>query len=344
MVNNSLFTRIKKRDCMKKVGLFFGGLSNEAGVSITSAKNIANNFDYQKYKLILVFWDKRDSRFYIVESFEKLKDNSRIRITIEELGKKIDVALLMTHGRYGEDGILQSILESQKIKYSGCRVLSSAVCMDKAMFKGLLIGTNIKQVRYQVLDYKQNIKIELEHKLREIRKDFSLPIYVKPANSGSSIGITKIDNFKQLKVGINEALKYDTKVVVEEGLVSAREIEVAILGNDKLIVSSPGELKLVKDFYNYDDKYKRGQTQSIIPAKLSNKKMKEIQTLAKKAYHLYNCQGFARVDFFLHNNKVYLNEINTLPGFTDISMYPMLMVKKGIKYKELINRIINLAY
>ncbi len=329
---------------MKKVGLFFGGLSNEAEVSIMSAKNIVKSFDYKKYKLVLIYWHKQDGYFYRVKNINNLKVVKKDRIQIENFSKIFDVALLMTHGRYGEDGVLQAMLEGQGIKYCGCRVLSSAVCMDKGVFKDLLISKNIRQTKYSVLDYKKFSEREIQAEKSRVRKNFKLPLYVKPANSGSSVGISKVEKYKDLDSGIKLALKHDSKIVIEEGFINAREIEVAVLGNNKLRISKPGELKLVKDFYNYDDKYKLGQAQSIIPAKLTPAQVKEIHKIAKEAYQLCNCQGFARIDFFVHRNKIYLNEINTLPGFTDISMYPMLMMSTGMSYKELINAIIKLGY
>lgn len=327
---------------MKTIGLFFGGPSNEHEVSISSAKNIVANFPNKKYKLLLVFWDKR-GKFYIVKDINDLRKN-RQAIVLEKLKEKIDIALLMTHGKNGEDGVLQSLLESQKIKYCGCRPLSSALCMDKGLFKQFLEGQGIKQVKFVVLDYNLHTDRELSAIKDSIWKNFKLPIYVKPANSGSSVGITKVVKFSQLPEALTEALKHDNKIIVEEGLLNPREIEVAVLGNKELKISSPGELHLAKDFYSYDDKYKLGQTTLQIPAKLSVKQTKEITILAERVYKLCLCSGFARIDFFVSENKVYLNEINTLPGFTNISMYPMLMMNTGLTYQDLIIAIIELGY
>ncbi len=329
---------------MKTIALFFGGLGNEAEVSVMSAKNVIKNFDYRRYKLALVYWRKADGRFYLVKDINKLAAGYRKPLAVESFHRLFDVALLMTHGRYGEDGVLQAIMESQKLKYCGCHVLSSALCMDKAALKVLVQTATIPQVRYEVLDLKsQSLKEAAAVKLR-IRRSLPLPWYVKPANSGSSVGITKVDKPNLLDRAIKEALKHDTKIVVEEGLVNPREIEVAVLGNEKLIVSRPGELRLAKDFYDYDDKYKLGEAKAVIPAKLGSNQIKTIRQMAEEAYRLAGCQGFARVDFFLARGRIYLNEINTLPGFTDISMYPMLMMDRGLSYREVLNRIIELAY
>ncbi|HPL92686.1 MAG TPA: D-alanine--D-alanine ligase family protein [bacterium] len=327
---------------MQTIGLFFGGPSNEHEVSISSAKNIVANFPDKKYKLLLVFWDKQ-GKFYLVKNIDDLRKN-RQAIVEEKLKEKIDIALLMTHGKNGEDGGLQSLLESQKIKYCGCRPLSSALCMDKGLFKQFLAGQGIKQVKFSVLDYNLHTDRELSAIKDSIRKTFKLPIYVKPANSGSSVGITKVVKFSQLPEALTEALKHDNKIVVEEGLLNPREIEVAVLGNKELKISSPGELQLAKDFYSYDDKYNLGQATVQIPAKLSLKQKNEIAKLAERVYKLCLCSGFARIDFFISDNQVYLNEINTLPGFTNISMYPMLMMNTGMTYQDLIIAILQLAY
>ncbi|MCX6792808.1 MAG: D-alanine--D-alanine ligase [Candidatus Falkowbacteria bacterium] len=327
---------------MKTVALFFGGPSNEHQISIKSAKNIVNNFPYEKYKLVLIYWDKQGV-FYIVKNVNKLKEFRR-KIQLENFAKIFDLAFLITHGRFGEDGVLQSLLESQKIKYCGCRALSSALCMDKALFKTFLEKRNINQVKFSVLDYSLDSKKDINIKVSKLKNNFKLPVYVKSANSGSSVGITKLNAFSKLNLALKEALKYDNKVIIEEGLVGPREIEVGVLGNKDLLISEPGELQLAKDFYSYDDKYKLGQAKIIIPAKITKNQAKTIKSLAAQVYKLCGCSGFARVDFFVYKNKVFLNEINSLPGFADISMYPVSMMNCGLSYKELLTKIIELAY
>jgi len=329
---------------MKTIGLIFGGLSNEHEVSIISAGKVAANFDYKKYKLALVYWHKQDGCFYRVKDINKLRPAANKKIKLEDFSRIFDIALLMTHGKYGEDGVLQSLLESQKIKYCGCRVLSSALCMDKALFKTVMAANSIRQVRYISVDYKLNSPAEINGSLAQVRRNFKFPLYIKPANSGSSVGITRVTKTSGLSPAIKLALKHDSKIVIEEGLVNPKEIEIAILGNQELLVSKPGELRLTKDFYDYDDKYKNGEAQMVIPADIGAAKIKQVRTMAAKIYRLAGCQGFARVDFFLSHDLLYINEINTLPGFTDISMFPMLMMNAGLSYKEIINRIISLAY
>lgn len=326
---------------MKKVGLLFGGIGNEAEVSIISAKNVAANFDVKKYELVLIYWHK-DGHFYHVSDFSlKLKPSQLIRE--ERLADLIDIALPMTHGRYGEDGILQSMFEKNKIKYCGCRVLSSALCMDKAVCKLFLSGHNVPQTKFQSINLRDFSKAELEGIFKLVKKELKFPLFVKPSNSGSSVGVIKVADYSQLAKAIKEANRHDHKIVIEEGLISPREIEVAVLGNGKLTVSRPGELILSKDFYDFDDKYKNNQTGMEIPAKLPAKVEREIINLAKKVYKLCDCRGLARIDFFYKAGKVYLNEVNTLPGFTQFSMYPMLMMKTGLSYKQLLNEIIKFA-
>ncbi len=311
---------------MQVVGLIFGGIGNEREVSSLSAQNIIKNLDYKKYKLQLVYWHS-NGNFYLQNKKIKLKELSRI----------IDVAFLVTHGKYGEDGYLQNKLEKVNIKYCGSNVSSSKLCMDKGKFKQFMTKHKILQVKYKILN--KNSKIDLT----QLKKKMELPVFVKPANSGSSIGISKVNEWSQFKKAVKLAFKHDDKVIVEQGLVNPREIEVAVLGNKKLIVSVPGELGLNNEFYSYNDKYVCSKTKYIIPAKIPEKINKKIKSLTKKIYSKCGCTGFARVDFFLHNNKIYINEINTLPGFTEISMYPMLMQKTGISYKQLITKIIELV-
>lgn len=336
---------------LKKVALFFGGISNEASVSIMSASNIIDNFDNKKYKLILIYWHK-DGKFYLLQNIDDLsaplrdkkkKNYLKNQVYIDNFKKYFDIAFLITHGKYGEDGVLQSILESQKIKYTGCKVLSSALCMDKSLFKDYLKNNRINQVKYINIDYNKNSEIEIKNLKNKIKKEFKLPIYIKPSNSGSSVGISRVDNFNKFDLAISLALKHDNKIIIEEGVTNYQEIEIAVMGNKDLIVSAPGELKLLKDFYDYEDKYKLGKTEIVIPAKLDRKSTNQVKGLAEKVYKLCDCSGFVRIDFFVKNKKIYVNEINTLPGFTNISMFPRLIMNSGFTYRQMLNKIIELA-
>lgn len=327
---------------MKKVGLFFGGIGNEAEVSVVSAQNVAANFDHGKYQLVLIYWHK-DGFFYQLKNFSEIKKPKK-KIQEADFVKIFDIALPMTHGRFGEDGILQAIFERHKIKYCGCRVLSAALCMDKVVCKKYLEGHGISQTKFAVIDLSVMKKDEIKKEIKNIKKSLKLPLFIKPANSGSSVGISNVKNMDALEKAIKEASLHDSKIVIEEGVVKPREIEVGILGNGKLIISRPGELIIPSEFYDYDEKYKNNRTEVNIPAKLRKEEEQKIRKMAEKIYKLCDCRGFARLDFFVSQNKICFNEINTLPGFTQFSMYPMLLMNTGMSYKELISKIIELAY
>jgi len=326
---------------MKRIGLFFGGPNNEHEVSISSAVNVAKNIDKEKYEILLIFWDK-NGEFYVVPDINNLEAGEELKI--EDFKNVFDIALLMTHGKYGEDGTLQAILESQRLSYTGCHVLSSALCFDKAFFKDFISGYGISQAKYVAIDYILNNAADIKEKIDSIQT-FKLPVFVKPANSGSSVGVTRLDDFDGLDKAIEKARKHDHKIVAEEGFTNHKEIELAVLGNNELVVPDPGEIIVPSgNFYDYDEKYNLGCVEIKIPAKISANEIKQAKKLAQKMYGLCGCSGFARVDMFVQNGEVYMSEINTLPGFTDISMYPKLMIYGGISYKDLISQIIELVY
>ena len=326
---------------MKKIGIIFGGPSNEHEVSISSAINVANNIDKDKFETVLVYWNK-EGGFSVVDGVDELENDQNI--AIEDMKNLFETAFFVTHGKYGEDGVLQALLESQKIKYTGCHVLSSAICMDKTMFRSLMAGAGVAQAKYLGFDFNLNSKDEIEEIKKRAVVELKFPLFVKPSNSGSSVGITEVNNAEELDSAIIKAKEHDSKILIEEGFTNHKEIEIAVLGNQGLVISEPGQLLVPRGFYDYDEKYKLGQTKVVIPADLSDIEKKECMSLAKKVYKMCGCSGFARVDFFVQNGEVFINEINTLPGFTDISMYPKLMAHVGIEYKELITKIIELAY
>jgi D-alanine-D-alanine ligase len=325
----------------RKIGIIFGGPSNEHEVSISSAINVVKNIDKVKFEIVLIYWDKKGT-FNVVSSADQ-QDKGR-RIAIEDMKNLFEIAFLVTHGKYGEDGVLQAILESQKIKYTGCHVLSSSICMDKLVFRELIVGAGVSQAKYFGFDYNLNSANEIEEIKKKAVTELSFPLFIKPSNSGSSVGITKIDDASKLDDAIITAKIHDTKILIEEGFVDCREIEVAILGNSDLIISDPGQLIVPGGFYDYDQKYKLGETETRIPADISESEVVECKKIAEKTYRLCGCSGFARIDFFIGDGGVYLSEINTIPGFTDISMYPKLMENIGISYADLISRIIGLAF
>jgi D-alanine-D-alanine ligase len=247
------------------------------------------------------------------------------------------------HGTYGEDGTIQGLLELADVPYVGCGVLASAVGMDKEVMKRLFRVAGLPVVRY--LAFTRTVwEQEPARVTRRVLKEIGLPAFVKPANLGSSVGITKVKQRDQLKEAIDLAAQFDRKILVEEA-IEGREVEVSVLGNDSPMASLPGEIVPGAEFYDYDDKYKNNTAQLIIPANLSKRLTTEVQQYAIRAFQAIDGAGMARVDFFIEGgtNRVIVNEINTIPGFTNISMYPKLWEASGVPYGELIDRLIQLA-
>lgn len=241
------------------------------------------------------------------------------------------------HGPYGEDGTVQGVLEYSGVNYVGCNVLSSAICMDKGYTKDILKLNGINQPSYLLIKKKEKINFN------DISFDF--PIFVKPVNLGSSIGISKVCNKLELEKAIDNAFLFSDRILIEKG-IDAREIEVAILDTrDKMLVSRAGELIINNDFYDYDTKYNKDTTVYKIPADIENELEINIRNIAKKVYNILGCRGLARIDFFINkeNNEILVNEINTLPGFTKNSMYPKLMESLGYRYTEIITKLIEFA-
>jgi len=257
--------------------------------------------------------------------------------------KEVDVVFPVLHGSFGEDGTIQGMCKLSNIPCVGPGVMSSAVCMDKIYTKFLLEKFNVKQADYVVInahEYKENKDILI----KKIEEKLGYAVFIKPSNGGSSVGITKAHNKSELIFGVEEALKYDRKVLVEEA-INAREIEVAILGNDYPQASIPGEVIPAKEFYDYEAKYKSEASKLLIPASLSDDKLQKVKEEAIRIYKILDCAGMARVDFLVdkETEDVYLNEVNTIPGFTKISMYPKMWQATGKTYVKLIDELIELA-
>lgn len=305
---------------MKKVLLIKGGPGEEHEVSITSSKYIIENIDKTKYQLDSVLIDKNNNWYF---------NDNKIDNTIEFI-KKYDVIFPIVHGTKGEDGKLQGMLDFFDIKYVGSKCGPSYICMDKERTKIILNHYKIPQVPYQLYD--KNFKLKLDY-----------PVIIKPANQGSSIGISIANNKKALNKSLKLALKYDKKVIVEK-FIKAQELEVAILKDKELIISEVGEIISCNNFYDYDAKY-NSETNTLIPANIPKEVSNKIKDYASFIYKVLELDNLARIDFFydIENNQIYLNEINTLPGFTNISMYPKLMINKGISYKELLTKLIENA-
>lgn len=341
-----------------KIGILFGGKSAEHEVSCISANSIYSNIDREKYEVYLIGITKEGKFRHFTGSPDMMLDCtwesavSENRVDIlgndnpagiygPEMSVELDCIFPVLHGPYGEDGRLQGILDYSGIPYVGCGMMSSALCMDKIYTKQLLNAAGVRQSRYSV--------VRKNHDMKSVKDDlegFSYPLFVKPANMGSSVGITKVKNESELESAIEVALRYDSKVLVEEG-VDAREIEVSVLGNDdEISVSTPGEIIVNDDFYDYETKYIKSTSTLQIPAEITEAQSKEIRSTAEAAYRALGCRGLSRVDFFIDkkDGSIILNEINTMPGFTKISMYPKLMAYDGIPYKELITRLIELSF
>lgn len=327
---------------MKKVLIIFGGNSTEHYISCKSAKCIIENIDKKLFDITSAGINLDNDWFIFNDDLKYLEDGEWITKKVEKIDniiefiKKFDIIFPIIHGTNGEDGRLQGMLDLFNIKYVGCNTISSAIGMDKGFSKYIFNELNIPQVKYLILTNDFNLKT--------IEKNLPYPLIIKPANGGSSIGITKASNRKELQKAIDEALKYDSKIIIEE-FIQARELEVAILQDKKLIISEPGEILSGNDWYDYNAKYHNENSKTIIPKNIPNNIIKQIKDYAKKAFTGINAKGFARIDFFYkeNTNEVFINEINTLPGFTNISMFPKLMENKNIPLKSLLTKIINNA-
>ena len=346
-----------------KLGVIFGGISSEHDVSIVSGTSVIKNLDKEKYKILPIYISK-EGKWYTytkpVEEIDILSIGEEIeeKKSIEDLEKtleSLDVVFPVLHGLGGEDGSIQGIFEMFNIPYVGCGILASSVGMDKAYTKIIFDKANIKQAEYEYIrKYKENYIyvdkefnetiLSLEEVSKLIDKNLEYPMFVKPSNSGSSVGINKAHNIEELEKYIEYAAEFDRKILIEQGIVG-KEIECAVLGNEDVISSCVGEIKPAEEFYSYDAKYKNSESKIIIPADISKEMSNEIRRLAIKAFKAIDGKGLARVDFFVNEKteEIFINEINTLPGFTQISMYPKLFENVGISYSKLLDTLIKLA-
>ena len=330
---------------MIKLGVIYGGISTEHDVSEMSAKSVIENLDKEKYKIHEIYINKY-GKWYEVKDKE-IEEIYNIVWTLKEL----DVVFPVLHGIGGEDGTIQGLLEMLQVPYVGCGVLASSIGMDKAYTKIVFERAGIPQTPYMYIRKKENeyeiIKEnfeEEEFKIEKITQKLKFPMFVKPSNSGSSVGVKKATNAEELKLAIENAGQYDDKILVEQG-VEAREIECAILDGKEIQVSTVGEILSAEEFYSFDAKYNIPESKTVIPAEIEKDQIKKVQELAIRAFKAIDGKGLARVDFFIEKgtNEIYINEINTMPGFTKISMYPKLFEEVGIKYSELLDKLISNA-
>ncbi len=345
---------------MMRLGIIFGGRSGEHEISLMSASSVIKVIDREKYSLVLFGITKQGKWLLYDGPIEKIEDGSweeyaeqalaenpdRYEVVIlgtgdNSLKNRIDFALPILHGPYGEDGTIQGLFEMIGIPYGGCGVLGAAAAMDKSLAKDIFMKEQLPICRHLNLA-REEVEEDLDLVISRIEKYLPYPIFVKPANMGSSVGINKAKNTEELQNAILEATKYDRRLILEEGL-DCREVETGVIGNYHASAAVVGEILPSEEFYSYEAKYfDGGKSKICIPASIPDEIAEEIREIALDAYRVLDCCGFARIDFFLEKatNKIYLNEINTIPGFTKFSMFPLLWEAAGVSYSELVEKII----
>ena len=346
------------------LAVIFGGVSSEHEVSRMSVTSILENLSNERYEVHMVGITKEGRWLLYTGPVEDIlsgaweqgpvtpaflsPDPSVHGLVALRDGKAetihVDVIFPALHGKNGEDGTIQGLFQLSGIPYVGCDTESSAICMDKAVTHSLLSSADIEQAHY-LWFYADRFDAAPDTIKNKIQARLDFPVFVKPSNAGSSVGVSKVERFEDLDQAIRKAAREDKKVVVEEG-ITGQEVEVAVLGNRDCDASIVGEIGASAQFYDYDDKYINGTSQLYIPARIPEEVSEKIRATAVRAYRLLGCSGLARVDFFVteDEHKVVLNEINTLPGFTSISMYPKLWMAMGLTYGELLDRLIDLAF
>ena len=346
----------------KRICVIFGGMSTEHSISNISGTSVIKNLDKSKYDILPIYIDKEGNWYEYtkdVNEIDILKVNEE-PVELKKIEKKmdalddIDVVFPVLHGLYGEDGSIQGMLEFLNKKYVGCDIISSAVCMNKIYTKILFEKAGINQAKsvninvidnnYVYIDDNMNFnETNIDELDKIVDTKLKYPVFIKPSNSGSSVGVNKANNKEELEKYLIEASKYDKEILIEEQIIG-KEVECAVLGNEFVKVSSVGEIVPANEFYDFDAKYKNADSITRIPAKLSEEVIEEIRNTAIRAFKAVHGKGLSRVDFFVDNdNNIYINEINTMPGFTTISMYPKLWEESGIKYSDLLDEVISLA-
>ena len=351
---------------MKKLSVcvLFGGVSPEHEVSLRSAEYVLNTIDKEKYNVFPVGITKEgdwmlfagtDYSMLPAGTWQNHEGNRRAAISPVRgqgllsfendcaMRERIDVVFPVMHGENGEDGSIQGLLQIAGIPYVGPHVASSAVCMDKTMTKLVVDLIGVRQAAWQLVT-KNGFARDAKGTMDAVEERFDYPVFVKPAGTGSSVGVSKAKNRAELEEAIFAALKYDAKVLVEE-FICGREVEVAVLGNETPVASIPGEIDSGADFYDYDAKYVTDTSTAYIPARIPEAVQEQIRKEAVKVYKAIGCHGLSRVDFFATyaENRIVFNEINTLPGFTSISMYPKMFGASGIPFTQLIDKLLNRA-
>jgi D-alanine-D-alanine ligase len=346
-----------------RVGIIFGGRSGEHEVSLVSATSVMNALDSEKYEVIPIGITPQGRWISSARALGMLKEKSPLegepeRFLVPEPNRQglvsadgngagplpLDVVFPLVHGTYGEDGTLQGLLELANIPYVGAGVLASAVGMDKIVQKMIFAEAGLPVVKH-CWAYSAECRTHTTRVASMVERKLRYPVFVKPANTGSSVGISKVHGRRELAPALLLAAEFDRKVIIEQGVQNAREIECSVLGNDAPEASVPGEIIPSNEFYDYNAKYVDGKSAAVIPASLPAAVARRIRKIAIRAYTAIDCAGMARVDFFVTRGRsaVYLNEVNTIPGFTAISMYPKMWEAAGISFSALLDRLIGLA-
>ncbi len=360
MATNLIGSELKQKI---RIGILFGGRSGEHEVSLMSARSVVRVLDVKRYNVTLI-GITHDGQWLAGENaLDALEKGNTAHLTpvtlLPQAGQRtlfalkdgalapyaeLDVIFPVLHGTFGEDGTIQGLFELIGLPYVGAGVLGSSVGMDKGLFKDVMRANGIPVLDSIVLT-RREIEKNIENAIAACEKISAYPLFTKPANLGSSVGISKVRGRSDLYEGLLEAARFDRRVLVERGLEKPREIEVSVLGNDQPIASVPGEIRPSDDFYTYNAKYVDDRSELIIPANLSETKRDEIRNLAVAIYQAIDCAGMARVDFLYSEStgEIYVSEVNTIPGFTSISMYPKLWEAAGISYPELVDRLVSLA-
>ncbi len=345
-----------------RVGVIFGGRSGEHDVSLMSSRSVLSVLDPQKYEVVQIgitrqgawvtgpdVWSALDSgkTSHLATALLLPQPGSAVLYALRgstlEPVAELDVIFPVLHGTFGEDGTLQGLLEMADVAYVGAGVLGSSVGMDKALFKDVMRANNLP-VADSILVSRSQVENDIQAVIESAEK-LGYPLFTKPANLGSSVGITRCRSRADLHEGLLEAARFDRRILVERGIPNAREIEISVLGNEQPVASIPGEVRPGDEFYSYEAKYIMDNSELIIPAVIPEEMVEQLRATAIQVYRAIDCAGLARVDFLVNGqtNEIFVSEVNTIPGFTKISMYPKLWEASGVSYRKLVDKLIELA-
>ena len=340
----------------KKIAVIFGSMSSEHEISCLSAYNIIKHLDKEKYNVDTIGIDKKGMFFKYTGDIENIGKNKWIldeknKIKIEDIIAKLktyDVVFPVLHGKYGEDGTLQGMLEFAKVKYVGCNNLGSSIAINKILSKELVESLGILVVPYKTLKINEYLKMDIKLKqklIEEIKNKIKFPLIIKPNKEGSSYGVSKVDNVDNLIEKIEYVFRFDEEIIIEKYISNRHEVECAVLEmlDGTLLSSIPGEVISANEFYDFNAKYENKSSYTKIPAQCSKEVLEKIKKYSLKIFKKLRLTSLSRVDFFVSHDKIYFNEVNTFPGFTNISMYPMLISYDGIGYEKLLDILIQNA-